>query len=145
VSFFECKYTENVALEKLFKISIDNPTLKFTIVYVFNIAIFSLSVLEVNEWSKNVRNFFYIFWSIWIFKTRILLQKSRHSNDFKLKFIIIICGRVTVIGGKRHSIFLSKILGISKSFIDLTLWPRDFGDLELWGQDELLNYFYNFK
>jgi hypothetical protein len=29
--------------------SIDNATLKFTIVYVFNITIFSLSVLEVKD------------------------------------------------------------------------------------------------
>jgi hypothetical protein len=47
--FFECKYTENVALERLFKMCTDKPTLKFTIVYVFNIAIFSLGVLEVKR------------------------------------------------------------------------------------------------
>jgi hypothetical protein len=29
--------------------SIDNPTLKFTIVYVFNIAIFILGLLEVKD------------------------------------------------------------------------------------------------
>jgi hypothetical protein len=57
MSCFECKYTENVALEKLFKMCIDNPSLIFTIVYTFIIAIFSLSVLEVKDSSKNERNF----------------------------------------------------------------------------------------
>jgi hypothetical protein len=41
------KHTEIAAHEKLFKMSTDNPILKFTIDYVFNIAVFSLSVLGV--------------------------------------------------------------------------------------------------
>jgi hypothetical protein len=58
MSLFECKHRENVALEKLFKMSIDNPTLKFTVMYIFNIAIFNLSILEVNDYSRIERNFF---------------------------------------------------------------------------------------
>jgi hypothetical protein len=49
MDFFECKYRENVALEKLFKNRIDNPSLKFTIMYLFNIEIFSLGVLGVTD------------------------------------------------------------------------------------------------
>jgi hypothetical protein len=38
--------------------SIDNPILKFTIVYVFNIAILSLTVVKVNDKSKNEKKIY---------------------------------------------------------------------------------------